>query len=175
MIHRSRATGEVKMSVAERAAGVERAPGLDGRTLCEAFQLTAARFAERPALRTPGDIQTVSWGEYARRVGAVAGGLARLGVGRGDTVAMMLVNRPEFHIVDTAVMHLGATPFSIYNSSAPEQIAYLFSNAENRVVVTERRFADTIRAVDAPGVEEVLVLEDGLPEDDHVDFEASWR
>jgi long-subunit acyl-CoA synthetase (AMP-forming) len=175
MIHRSRATGEVKMSVAERTAGVERAPGLDGRTLCEAFQLTAARFAERPALRTPGGTQTVSWGEYARRVGAVAGGLAHLGVGRGDTVAMMLVNRPEFHIVDTAVMHLGATPFSIYNTSVPEQIAYLFSNAENRVVVTERRFAGAIHAVDAPGVEHLLVLEDGLPEDDHADFEATWR
>jgi long-chain acyl-CoA synthetase len=143
--------------------------------LCEAFQLTAARFADRPALRTPGGAQVLTWAQYARRVRLIAGGLAQLGVGRGDAVAMMLVNRPEFHLVDTAVMHLGGIPFSVYNSSAPEQIAYLFANAGNRVVVTERRFAATIRALGAPGVEHVLVVEDSLPEGDHADFEAAWR
>ena len=35
----------------------------------------------------------------------------------------MLTNRPEFHLVDTAALHAGATPFSIYNTLAPEQIA----------------------------------------------------
>jgi len=63
-----------------------------------------------------------------------------LGVERGDTVALMLTNRPEFHFCDTAVLHLGATPFSIYNTSPPEQIAYLFANARNRVVICERQF-----------------------------------
>ena len=58
----------------------------------------------------------------------------------GDTVAIMLLNRPEFHLVDTAALHLGATPFSVYNTSSPEQIEYLFGNAGNRVVVTERSF-----------------------------------
>ena len=53
---------------------------------------------------------------------ALAAGLAALGVERGDTVALMLPNRPEFHIADTAAMHLGATPFSIYNTYTPDQI-----------------------------------------------------
>ena len=163
------------MLITERAARMERAPGLDGATLCEAFQLTAARFADCPALRTPGDPRALTWAQYARRVRAIAGGLAQLGVGRGDTVAMMLVNRPEFHLVDTAVMHLGGIPFSVYNSSAPEQIGYLFANAGNRVVVTERRFAKTVQAAAAPGVEHVLVVEDGLPEGDHPGFRAAWR
>jgi long-chain acyl-CoA synthetase len=44
--------------------------------------------------------------------------------------------------VDTATLHLGATPFSIYNTSAPEQITHLFSNAANRVVICERQFLD---------------------------------
>ena len=35
----------------------------------------------------------------------------------------MLLNRPEFHLVDTAVLHLGAVPFSVYNTSTPEQVA----------------------------------------------------
>ncbi len=41
-------------------------------------------------------------------------------VERGETVAMMLSNRPEAFIVDTAAMHLGAVPFSVYNTSSPE-------------------------------------------------------
>ena len=56
---------------------------------------------------------------------ALAGGLARLGVKRGDKVALMLLNRPEFHIADLAVMTLGATPFSIYATYTREQIEYL--------------------------------------------------
>jgi long-subunit acyl-CoA synthetase (AMP-forming) len=85
----------------------------------------------------------------------------------------MLVNRPEFHLLDMALLHLGATPFSTYNTSSPEQIAYLFSNAENRLVLTERRFVDTLKAA---GVDvELVVIEDGLPDGDHPDFEATWR
>ncbi|HEX6390369.1 MAG TPA: AMP-binding protein, partial [Solirubrobacteraceae bacterium] len=146
--------------------GVERAPGLDGATLVEAFALTAAAFADKPALRVAGSEEAITWGDYAARVRRLAAGLASLGVGHGDTVGMMLVNRPEFHLVDTAALHLRAVPFSVYNSSAPEQIEYLFSNAQNRVVITERAFEEIIRAVDAPGVEHIIVLEDGLPEAD---------
>ena len=43
--------------------------------------------------------------------------------GAATRVALMLANRPEFHIADLAAMTLGATPFSIYLTSAPEQIA----------------------------------------------------
>ena len=116
------------------------ASGKPVRTLPEAFQETARLHPEKVALRTPGDIHTVTWGEYAKRVERIAAGLAALGVGHGDTVGIMLANRPEFHLVDTAALHLGAVPFSIYNTSSPDQIAYLFGNAENRVVVTQQAF-----------------------------------
>src|SRR5437764_171622 len=124
-----------------------RPAALDAATLCEAFQLTAAERASQVALRTPGDGVSFTFGEYAARVRAIAGGLAGLGVGPGDTVAIMLVNRPEFHLVDTAALHLGATPFSVYNTSTAEQIEYLFGNARNSVVVTERAFLPVLRKV----------------------------
>ena len=50
----------------------------------------------------------------------------------------MLTNRPEFHFADSAVMHLGATPFSIYNTYTVEQIEHLLSDAGSRVVITEQ-------------------------------------
>jgi long-subunit acyl-CoA synthetase (AMP-forming) len=148
------------------------APGLGAPTLCEAFQQTAGRFADQPALRTPGDRESMTWREYATRVEQVAGGLAQLGVGKGDTVALMLHNRPEFHVLDTAALHLGATPFSIYNTASPAQIAELFANAENRLTICEREFSGTLREA---GAEQLVEIEDGLPEAGHPDFEAAWQ
>src|SRR5919109_885765 len=124
----------------------ERPAGLDARTVCEAFQATAAAHPDRIAIRTRGDETSFTWGEYAERVRALASGLAAGGLGRGDTVALMLVNRPEFHFVDAAVMHLGATPFSIYNTYTVEQIAHLVSDSASRVVITEQAYAEKILA-----------------------------
>src|SRR6476661_3063240 len=108
---------------------VPRPRALDSATLPEAFQVTVAERGGQTALRTKGDEFSASWAEYGERVRAVAAGLAALGVGRGDTVGIMLSNRPEFHFADTAAMHLGATPFSVYNTSTPEQIGHLVADA----------------------------------------------
>ena len=113
---------------------------LQARTVCEAFQITAAARAEQVAVRTPDDSVSLTYGALAERVRRVAAGLAALGLKRGDTVGIMLTNRPEFHIVDLAAMHLGAIAFSVYNTSAQGQIEYLFADAGNRIVITERAF-----------------------------------
>ena len=88
-----------------------------------------------------------------------------LGQSRGDTVGFMLTNRPEFHLLDTAAMHLGAAPFSIYNTSPAEQIAYLLGDAGCRVVIVEAAFLDHMRAAieSTPGVQHLIVL-DAEPE-----------
>lgn len=104
-------------------------------TMCEVFQATTARYSRQVALRTPGGAVSITWEQYARRVRDIAAGLARLGVRRGDTVALMMTNRPEFHLVDTAAFHLGAVPFSVYCTFAPEQIRYVLANAGSRVEI----------------------------------------
>ena len=124
---------------------------LDAPTLVHAFQYTAAQRPDEIALRNPGDAVSLTWREYAERVERIAAGLAALGVERGDAVGLMLLNRPEFHLVDTAVLHLGATPFSVYNTSTPEQVAHQFANAGNRVVVTERHFLPAVLEARAVG------------------------
>ncbi|BDN83178.1 MULTISPECIES: AMP-dependent synthetase/ligase [Mycobacterium] len=120
--------------------------GVSVSTLPQAFQQTAAVAPDSVAIRTVGNQAVLTWRQYADRVRRIAAGLAALGVERGHTVGIMLRNRPEFHLVDTAVLHLGAIPFSIYNTSAPDQIKYLFSNAENKVVFTEKDFLPAINA-----------------------------
>ncbi len=159
------------------------------RTLCEAFQATVARTPHTVALSSPDGSTRLTWRQYGKRVRALAGGLAGLGVGPGDTVGIMLTNRIEFHLVDTAALHTGATPFSIYNTLAPEQIAHLFGNAGNRVVVCEAQFVDQIRAAAEhaeTAVETIVCVDAGVPgtvsladvesaEPAGFDFEAGWR
>jgi long-subunit acyl-CoA synthetase (AMP-forming) len=177
----------MEITTAQRAT--EKPVGLDARTMCEAFQKTAEAHPDRPALRLKDDEVSFTWGEYAQRVEELAAGLAALGVGKGDTVALMLTNRPEFHLADAAGMHLGATCFSIYNTYSPEQIEYLVGDAANRVVITEQSFLERLMAVkDADNaLEHVVVVDGDAPEgamslddlaargEDSFDFEAPWR
>src|SRR5690242_16692435 len=133
---------------------------LDVASMCEAFQATVTRCGDQVALRTPGGEQEITWTEYGNRVRRIATGLSSLGVGPGDTVGIMLLNRPEFALVDTAALHLGAIPFSVYNTSSAEQISYLFGNAGNRVVVTEQAFLPVIAGA-ATGVQTIISLDGG--------------
>jgi long-chain acyl-CoA synthetase len=161
--------------------------GLDASTLCEAFQITAEDHPDRVALRTKDDEFSCTWGEYADKVREYAAGLAALGLGKGDTMAIMLTNRPEFHMVDSAAMHLGATPFSVYNTYSPEQIAHLVSDSEATVLVTEQAFLERMLKVneECGAVEHVISVDGGenamtLDEladrgEDDFDFEGTWK
>lgn len=156
-------------------------------TLCEALQTTAAAYPDKVALRTPDDSVSYTWRQYAQRVERLAAGLAGLGVSRGDTVGLMLTNRPEFHLLDTAAIHLGAVPFSIYNSLTAEQISYVLGNAGNRVMIAEEQFVPVLRQAIGDTKVEHLVCIDGKPEgtislddleaaaDPSFDFDASWK
>jgi long-subunit acyl-CoA synthetase (AMP-forming) len=153
------------MSVVSRATTAD--------TLAEAFRITAEDYADRVAVRTKDDEVSLTWGGLRERVDALAGGLYELGVRRGDTVALMLANRPEFHVADLAVMSLGATPFSIYGTFTPEQIAYVVGDADARVALTERAFEEVFKAAGTGA--DIRVLEDGWPADPEFDAEPHWR
>ncbi len=155
-------------------------------TLPQAFQETAALEPDAVAIRTVGDKVVITWRQYADRVRKIAAGLSALGVQPGHTVGLMLRNRPEFQLTDTAVMHIGAIAFSIYNTSAPDQIRYLFSNAENMVVITEKDFLPAVKAAGADlaqlivvdaDVDGCLTLEqlESLGANADFDFDAVWR
>ncbi|HSZ05966.1 MAG TPA: long-chain fatty acid--CoA ligase [Solirubrobacteraceae bacterium] len=134
---------------------------LGAATIAQAFRITAAERADEVAIRTRQDAFTITWGELRERVDALAGGLAKLGVQRGDTVALMLSNRPEFHLCDLAAMMLGAAPFSIYNTYTPEQIEYLMGDADAKVLICEQQFLPQVREArrSLPGLEYVILVD----------------
>src|SRR5207302_954371 len=109
------------------------------------FQATAEARQDTVALRTRHDETRMTWGDYGRRVREIAAGLAALGVEHGSTVAVMMTNRPEFHPVDTAAVHLGAVPWSIYNTLPAEQVAYEIRDAGSKVLVAEQAMLGVVR------------------------------
>ena len=139
---------------------------VDAPTVTEALRRTAANHPEIVAVRTPDDSVSLTWSQLLRRVEDVAGGLAKLGVGRGDTVAIMLGNRPEFHIVDLATAMLGATPFSIYLTYPPAEIQYLIRDAASKVAIVEQAYAGALLEArrDLPGLEHVIMVDGDAPE-----------
>ena len=111
-----------------------------GKTVPAGFLATVAAHADQVALRWMEDETSfgeMTYGELGDRVARAAAGLRSLGVSEGDRVVMMFRNIPEFHVADLAVMFCGATPVSIYNSSAPEQISYLVNHCEASVALLE--------------------------------------
>ena len=139
---------------------------VDAPTLNEALRRTAAAHPDVVAVRTVDDAISLTWPELLGRVEALAGGLAKLGVRRGDTVAVMLGNRPEFHIADLAAVTLGATPFSIYTTYPAEEIRYLVTDAGSRVAIVEQAFLPAMLEArqTLPDLEHVIVVDGEAPE-----------
>ena len=127
------------MAVTAAAVGAEIAALVEGETVPTRFRATVGARAGEVALRWKDgdDWASWTWAEYAERAARVAAGLEALGVRPGDRVVLMMRNRPEFHLSDMGVMLAGATPISVYNSSSPEQIAYLAGHCHARVAIVE--------------------------------------
>ncbi len=141
---------------------------VDAPTVTEALRRTAAHHPEMVAVRSADDRISLSWSELLERVDAVAGGLAKLGVARGDTVAIMLSNRAEFHIVDLAAAMLGATPFSVYTTYPAGEIRYLCTDAATRVMIVEQQFLPVVLEAreELPDLEHVIVVDGEAQPDD---------
>jgi long-chain acyl-CoA synthetase len=148
-------------------------PGLRAATMAEAFAQTVRAYPDRIALRTRGGEVELSWGEYGQRVDRFALGLLGLGLERGQTLALMLVNRPEFHIADAAALSLGVTPFSLYQTLTPDQIAYQITDSGAEVVVTEPTFIDRVLAAreHVPGLRQIVLVDADPARDGVLSFE----
>ncbi len=127
--------------------------------LAKAFHATVERLGDDSAIRS-GE-SSLSWNELREQARAVAGGLAKLGVSKRDTVAMMLNNRTEFFPCDLGAVTLGAVPFSIYQTASPEQIAYVVGDAGAKVAIVESAFLEVFEKAreELPDLEHVIVLD----------------
>ncbi len=132
----------------------------DSKNLYEAFLKTTARQGDAPAVISEDEGISYSWNDLAQRVRAIAGGFNALGLARGDTVSLLTNNRADFIPTDLAAVSLGAVPFSIYQTSSPEQIEYLLKDSAAKIIVVEPDFLPRVEQVKdrLPDLEHVIVI-----------------
>jgi len=109
-------------------------------TIGEALRGTARRFPDRAALVGMGT--TVSFAELDRAADEVAHGLRALGVARGDQVALWLTNCPEWVVCWMACSRLGAVLVPINTRFKPDEVEYILSQSDARVLIAMDRYWD---------------------------------
>jgi len=108
----------------------------------------------------------VSWRAFDRRANALAADLLEAGLGEYSKVAAYLTNCPEYLEVYQAAFKAGLVAVNVNYRYGPDEISYLFDNADAEAVVFHASFADVIEKVrDAvPKVRRWYVVADGAPE-----------
>ncbi|MBI3787995.1 MAG: long-chain fatty acid--CoA ligase [Ignavibacteriales bacterium] len=108
-------------------------------TIPEMFDAITSKYAhsERPMLMHKVDKQyrNISYSEYRRNVELFALGLASLGVGKEDKIAIIAENRPEWIVADMAIVSLGAVDVPIYPTLTPKQIEFIFNDAKVKLAI----------------------------------------
>ena len=138
----------------------------------------AARFADRPAYRHKdlGIWQVWTWAQVLAEVRAYAVGLSRLGLKRGDTIAIVGSNRPRLYWSVTAAQALGAIPVPVYADAVAEELAYVLAHADVQfAAVEDQEQIDKILAVSerVPKLERLIYDEPrGLRDYDHARLHA---
>lgn len=145
------------------------------RTLVDIFEHSVAAFADRPLFGTKKDGQWrwMTYGEFGSKVDALRGGLAKLGVEKGDRVAIISNNRPEWAIAAYATYGLGAQFVPMYESQLTKDWKYILSDCAAKVLfVANRAIADRIAEIrgELPALKHVVVIDGEAAGDGEVTF-----
>jgi fatty-acyl-CoA synthase len=129
----------------------------------DAYERVAAAIPDAPC-QEQGD-RIVTWGEFDRRANAVAADLLRAGLGEQSKVAAYLTNCPEYLECYVAAFKAGMVPVNTNFRYGPEEILYLFDNADAEAVVFHATFAGLLEQVRdrLPKVRRWYVVADGSP------------
>jgi len=106
------------------------------QTLCDLFYRSVDGFRkpEHLSYKKDGAWRAISSDELRTAVEEIAMGLAGLGIGKGDQVAILSENRPEWAYADLAVLCAGAADAPIYPSLTAAQVRYILNDSESKAV-----------------------------------------
>ncbi|MBN7756839.1 AMP-binding protein [Nitratireductor aquimarinus] len=147
-------------------------------TFAKYLLLNAERFRDRPSMRFKdyGIWQSWTWAEQLEEVRAFALGLQKIGLKRGDKIAVIGSNRPRLYWTFAAAQSLGAVPVPVYADSVAEEMAYVLNHAEvTFAVVEDQEQVDKVLSIsdEVPLLTEIVYDEErGLRDYDHTHLHA---
>ncbi|MDQ6969397.1 MAG: long-chain fatty acid--CoA ligase [Mariprofundus sp.] len=113
--------------------------GINGiNSLPEALFRSAERHAASPAqwYREQGVYLPVTYAQMASQIRHIASGLLRDGIKPGDRIALLMENRPEWALIDYAILSVGAVTVPLYCSYRPTDISYVLNDSAAVAVLT---------------------------------------
>lgn len=134
------------------------------RTLNDVFFTVAERGKSRVALtQQTGAWEPITAEQMQARVYAVARHMRDWGVGKGDRVAILSENRPEWAIADFATLLLGAVDVPIYATQTPEQCLHILQHSDARVlfVSTRKQYEKVAAITPLTQLERIVIMDDG--------------
>ena len=141
------------------------------------MQITQA--LNRAAMVNRGGVATIfrarrrSWAESAARIAGIAGGLARLGIGRGDRVAILALNSDRYFEAMFAIPGLGAIIVPFNTRLAPPEIAFMLADSGAKALLLDDHFAGLPgQLADLASVAHVIHIGDGATPAGMIAYEA---
>jgi long-chain acyl-CoA synthetase len=149
------------MALMQARGGPRPAPG----TLNQLFFEAVSKYNRPDALqvKTGGTYRPISHSEVADRVRHASRGMSSLGVRRGDRVAILSENRPEWAVADFACLTVGVTDVPIYPTLPADQIAYMLRDSGAvAIFVSNKMQAEKIREIRSqlPALKTVIGFDD---------------
>jgi len=134
-------------------------------TFAKLLARNAERFADRPAMRHKdfGIWHTWTWAQLLTEVRAYAAGLSRLGLKRGDRIAVIGANRPKLYWSIMAAQMLGAIPVPVYADAVADELAFVLAHADVRFAAVE----------DQEQVDKLLSVSEHLPTITHILYDEA--
>jgi long-chain acyl-CoA synthetase len=123
----------------------------------------------------PDDWKSLSWGQAAERVYAIAAGLIDLGVRPEERIALASATRVEWILADLGVMCAGGATTTVYPSTNAEESVYILADSGSRVLIAEdasQLAKARERRADLPELKHVVVFDMTDVEPDESDPEG---
>src|SRR5712692_12080208 len=140
----------------------------ESRTVPDLIDELSRRFPEREALVGSG--RRYTYRQLRDEMRRTARGLHALGVRRGDKVAILMGNRPEWIIADLAITLLGGVVVGVNTRATARELEYILGHSDSRFLITVRRFLKhdfhaVLHSLNLPQLERIVCVGDDVPED----------
>lgn len=127
----------------------------------------AARFGHAPAFRLVGEQQSLSFRDLEQQAAGFAGGLASLGIARGDRVVLHLPNGGEWIVAYHAVARLGAVVVPANILLTPGEVGFLATDSEAAAIILPAERRDAVQATIGESLNPTLIVAHGEPSGAH--------
>ena len=132
-------------------------------SIADVVRATAARSPAKEAVIFQG--RATTYAELDQQIDAAAAGIAALGIRKGDRVAVLIHNVPQFIVAYLGIVRGGGVMVAMNTLYTPDEVSFILADSEARAVIVSEPFTATVEGMreTLPMLEHVVVCADQAP------------